>query len=137
MLHRELTDQILRAFFRVSNAFPADMPESTYQRALTILLEEAAVGVEAEIPVRVYFRGQPIGEHRIDLIVGGAVIVECKVAGAVHPQHKRQLLRYLRITGLEVGLLLTFGPDPLCKRIENRIGRGSISGDVEFRRRDR
>ena len=113
------------------------MPESMYQRALIIVLQRAGLEVESEVPVRVYFRGQPIGDYRLDLIVEGVVIVECKVAGRIHSEHTRQLLRYLRITRMEVGLVLNFGPTAQCKRVAHTPREDDGAGDVEFRRRDR
>lgn len=62
-------------------------------------------------------RGRSIGESRPDVIVQNAVIVELKVARALAAVHDVQLLTHLRATGIEVGLLLNFGPEPRSRRV--------------------
>lgn len=65
--------------------------------------------VETEVVAPVYFEGERLdGAFRLDMLVGGAVIVELKAVEALHPVHFAQLRSYLQLTGREVGLLVHF-----------------------------
>jgi GxxExxY protein len=92
---------------------------------MELALREAGLDARREVPLAVEFRGQQIGHFRPDFIVGGAVILELKVARGLHAGHDAQLLNYLRATGVEVGLLLNFGPKPQVRRLilDARPGR--------------
>lgn len=136
MLHEHITDAIIGAFYRVYRALGSGMSETLYQRALMVELARAGLDAESEIPIRVYYRGTPIGDYRLDVLVQLSVLVECKAAACIHPSHKRQLWRYLRITGLEAGLVLNFGPTPSVARVANTGGGRDDDEIVEFRRRD-
>ena len=67
--------------------------------------------------MNVQFEGVEVGVYRADLIVDGKVIVESKVADKIARVHELQLLNYLRATGLTVGLILNFGPQPTFRRL--------------------
>ena len=68
------------------------------------------MSVERQVPVAIEYDGQKFDEgFRADLIVEGKVIVELKSVEKVHPAHKKQVLTYLRLTGLKLGYLLNFG----------------------------
>jgi GxxExxY protein len=84
--------------------------EAVWQRALPIALKARGIESVREVPSAVYFRGQPIGDYRADLIVDGKVIVEMKAMDRILPVHEAQLLNYLKASHLEVGLILNFGP---------------------------
>ncbi len=63
---------------------------------------------EAQLIVPIIYKGQPIGDYRLDLLVEKSVIVELKSVDRFDPIFEAQLLAYLRITGLKRGLLLNF-----------------------------
>ena len=68
------------------------------------------MSVERQVAIAIEYEGQRFDEgFRVDLIVGGKVIVELKSVEKVHPAHKKQVLTYLRLTGLKLGYLLNFG----------------------------
>jgi len=70
------------------------------------------------IPImRMKFAGHDVGLYRADLIVEGKIIVEIKALSSLCDENKSQLINYLKATGLEVGLLLNFGPSPEVKRV--------------------
>lgn len=108
---------ILGAFFEVYNELGYGFLESVYQRALPIALRARGVQCQREVPVTVHYRGEPVGEYRVDLIVERTVIVEAKAADKLVQAHESQLLDYLRATGLEVGLVLNFGPQATFRRV--------------------
>lgn len=117
LLHEDLTDAILRAFYkRVYAALGYGFLEKVYETAMAYELRQAGLEVEQQGRINVYYRGILVGEYFADLVVNNCVIVELKVAPKLLPQHESQLLNYLRATEFEVGLLLNFGPKPTHQR---------------------
>lgn len=116
LLHGELTDRVLRAFFDVYTQLGHGFLESVYEAALTIALNESGLKAERQVPISVRFRGHCIGEYRADLVVEDLLILEIKAQAALSPINEAQLLNYLKATGMQVGLLLNFGPKPQFKR---------------------
>jgi GxxExxY protein len=87
-----------------------------YENSLAIELNHAGHAVVQQRPIRVYYRGQIVGEYFADLVVDERVIVEIKAVHKLLPEHEAQLLNYLKATSYEVGLLLNFGPKPQVRR---------------------
>jgi GxxExxY protein len=121
MIHEDITDKILKAFYIVYNELGTGFLESVYRNAMYILLKEMELKCDAEIPIAVWFRGQKVGDFRADLLVEKAVIVELKACKAIDASHIAQTIHYLRATGIEVGLLLNFGPKPEFKRLVKTV----------------
>lgn len=119
MLYQELTGKILEACFEVSNELGAGFLESVYQNALLIALKQKGLNVQAQFPLAVTFRGEPVGQFYADILVDSKVIVELKAISALSGEHQAQVLNYLKGTGIEVGLLINFGRPKLeYKRLE-------------------
>lgn len=115
--HREITDKILHAFFKI--VYPKlgyGFLEKIYENALVIALTSLRLKVEQQVNITVYFHGQVIGEYFADLLVEGKVIVELKAVSRLLKEQDAQLLNYLRATPYEVGPLLNFGPKPDFRR---------------------
>ena len=122
LLHADVTERVLKAFYEVYNELGGGFLESVYHTALALALRESGLDVASQVPVPVHFRGVVIGDFRADLTVNGRVLLELKAVSSIDPAHEGQLLHYLRATDYEVGMLLNFGPKPQFKRIvlENR-----------------
>jgi GxxExxY protein len=119
MLYQELTGKILEACFEVINELGAGFLESVYQNALLIALKQKGLNVQAQFPLAVMFRGEPVGQFFADILVEDKVIVELKAVSALSGEHQAQVLNYLKGTGIEVGLLINFGRPKLeYKRLE-------------------
>lgn len=89
-------------------------------------LEKRGLSVQRQVALPIEYEGERFDEgFRADPVVGGKVIVELKSVEKVHPAHKKQLLTYLRLTGMKLGYLLNFG-DALMK---NGITR-TINGEL-------
>jgi GxxExxY protein len=117
MLHSELTRTIIGCAFDVLNELGPGFLESVYEKAIAIALSEAGIPVQAQAPIKVMFRGKPVGDFYADLLVDEKVIVELKaVPSALTPLHEAQLINYLNATGIAVGLLLNFGNPKLSYR---------------------
>ena len=93
----------------MSNELGAGFLESVYQNALLLALRQKGLKVEAQKPIEVLFRGENVGHFFADLLVEDKVIVELKAVKAILPEHKAQVINYLKATGIEVGLLVNFG----------------------------
>jgi len=84
--------------------------ETVYEVTLARALERRGLAVQRQVSVPIEYQGETFNEgFRADLIVGELVIVELKSIERVTPAHKKQLLTYLRLTGLKLGYLLNFG----------------------------
>ena len=100
--------------------------ETVYEVTLARALERRGLAVQRQVSVPIEYQGETFSEgFRADLIVGKLVIVELKSIERVTPAHKKQLLTYLRLTGLKLGYLLNFG-EALMRDGINRTINGSI-----------
>jgi GxxExxY protein len=82
--------------------------ESIYEAALCVELETRGIAYERQVRVPVVYKGVVVGEHFIDLVIEGSLIVELKSVAAFAPVHLAQVLSYLKAKNLRVGLLLNF-----------------------------
>jgi GxxExxY protein len=96
------------AFIEVHKALGPGHNESTYQNAMIHELELRNIPYQTQVPVEVIYRGRIVGAGRIDLLVGGKVILELKSVEQLTDVHRGQLLAYLAAAGLRLGLLLNF-----------------------------
>lgn len=110
--HKEITDQIIKAFYEVYNELGFGFLESVYEKALFIVLSQYGLQVEKQKEIEVYFRDDIIGNFRTDLIVENKVILELKAVNKIISIHEAQLINYLKATKIEVGLVLNFGSKP-------------------------
>ena len=120
MIHEELTEKILKACFEVSNELGSGFLESVYEKALLIALAEKGLNAQSQIPLRVMYHGQIVGDFYPDIIVENVVLLELKAIKALAPEHMAQVLNYLKATGIEVGFLINFGNPKLeYRRFDN------------------
>jgi GxxExxY protein len=122
LLHKELTDKIISAFFDVYNELGYGFLEKVYQNSLFIELKTRGFNVEAKKQIKVFYKGHEVGEYYPDIIVEDLVILELKAVESLVKEFDYQLVNYLRGTDIEVGLLLNFGKKPefIRKVYENR-----------------
>ena len=113
LLHEKLTRSIIGCAFEVINELGSGFLESVYEKAMMIALSDAGLSVECQKPIKVFFRGKPIGDYFADLLVEEKVVVELKVMKALVPEHAAQTINYLNATGIQVGLLINFGKPTL------------------------
>ena len=116
MLHSDVTEPILGAFYEVHHALGHGFLESVYERAMAVALEKRGLNVARQSVVRVHFDGCVVGVFFADLLVENRVIVELKACRVLEPSHEAQVLNYLRATTIEVGLLLLFALKPSFRR---------------------
>jgi GxxExxY protein len=102
------TDQILGYAFSVANEVGHGLHEKIYETALAVLLKQNEVPFDQQRRFPVLFREVEVGEFVPDLIVFGTVVVDTKVIDRITDHERGQMLNYLRITKLRVGLILNF-----------------------------
>lgn len=84
--------------------------ESVYETVLAKMLEERGLSVQRQVSVPINLMGLRFDEgFRADLLIGGVLLVELKSVEQLHPVHAKQVLTYLRLLGLPLGLLMNFG----------------------------
>lgn len=127
----DLTGKIIGICIEVHRAVGPGLLESAYQALVMAALSEAGLKVRCQVPVPVEFKGIRIGTgYRIDLLVEECVIVELKAVETLLPVHSAQLLTYLKLSGLSVGLLVNFNLPVVkdgIKRIVNDFPDASAS----------
>jgi GxxExxY protein len=117
----DLAHAVIGAAIEVHRCLGPGYLESVYEEALALELQSRDIPFEKQRPVSVNYKGHPVGEGRLDFLVGGALIVELKAVDALAPIHKAQVLSYLRTTGLHLGLLLNFNVAVLRDGIQRVI----------------
>ena len=117
LLHRDITERVLNSFYGVYDEHGYGFAEAVYARSLAVELQCRGVNIAREVPTTVMYKGVAVGSYRADLIVEGMVLVEVKATKALGPGDEKQVLNYLKATGLEVGLILNFGPRPSFRRM--------------------
>jgi GxxExxY protein len=127
-VHSPLSDEIEELIRRtigccitVHQVLGPGLLESTCFRAVCIELHAAGIPFEAEKHVPVTYRGQLLCHHRLDLVVANAIVVEIKSVERLAPVHHAQLLNYLRVSGLRVGLLINFNLPTLREGVKRIV----------------
>ena len=107
MLHEDITDNIIKGALRVHSLLGPGLLESAYRVCLGFELRKSGILVQPEVAVPIVYDGNTIDVgYRMDLLVEKCVAVEVKAVERVHVLHRVQLLSYLRLSGLQTGLLI-------------------------------
>jgi GxxExxY protein len=125
MTENELAKIIVDIAFKLHVALGPGLLESVYLAVFAYELRKCGLKVETEKPIPVTYETVrlEIG-FRADLVVEDKVIIELKSVDTISDVHKKQLLTYLKLTGIKLGLLINFGQDVLkgnVKRIVNGL----------------
>ena len=109
MKHSELTSRIIGICIKVHKTLGPGLLESIYERAICIELSYACLSFQRQEGIRTLYEDVDLGlGFRADIIVENKVLVEVKSIESVPPVHKKIVLSYLRLSGIEVGLLINF-----------------------------
>ena len=103
-----ITERIIGCAIEVHRTLGPGFPESFYEKALCFELGQRCIRFARQVAMGVEYRGERVGELRLDLLVEDAVVVEVKAVERFDPIHGAQLLSYLKATGRHVGLLINF-----------------------------
>ena len=122
--HNRLAKIIVDSAFQVHKRLGPGLLETVYEAALTHELCKRGLIVDRQRPISVEYDGVYLNEaFRADLVINEKIIVELKSVEKIIPVHKKQLLTYLRLADLRLGLLINFG-DNLIKDGISRIVNG-------------
>lgn len=114
--------QVVDASIKVHKALGPGMLESAYEDVLAYELEKRGLLVERQVPVNVVYEGKIFGDgYRADIVVNKLVVIELKSIETVLPIHRKQLITYLRLSGLKLGYLLNFGASMMKNGIERLV----------------
>lgn len=121
-LHKDITHRIIQAGIAVHRELGPGLLESAYEICLAHELSDKGHHVAQQEKLPIHFRGRRLDAgYRIDLLVDDRVIVEVKAVKSVEPIHEAQLLTYLRLSGIRIGLLMNFNQLRLRDGIKRMI----------------
>ena len=122
MTDSEITYQIRGAVYDVYKALGPGLLESVYEEALAYEIQQRGLKVERQKPVPIIYKGNVLKtELRLDLLVEGRVIVELKSVEEIKKVFYKQLLTYLRLMNLKVGILVNFNTDNILESIDRVV----------------
>ncbi len=120
MTENEITFLVRKSIFEVYNTLGPGLLESVYEKALAIELQENGLEIRCQYPINVHYKEHDLDMgFRADILVEEKVIVEIKSVEELSPFHHKQLLNYLKLTHLHLGILVNFN----CERIDRNIVR--------------
>ena len=124
MTENDISAVVLDSAMVVHRTLGPGLLESVYSKALALEIKSRGLDIEAEVPVDIFYKGEPLGlGFRADLIIANRVLVELKSVEVMLPVHRKQVLTYLRAKDVKLGLLINFGA-PLLNDGFERIANG-------------
>lgn len=123
MRENELSYIIRGAIFKVYNYYGPGLFERVYQKSLFRELQKQGLRVKKEVPVLVEYEGEVIDDDgfRIDILVEDLVLIELKSVEQLTKVHHKQVMTYLKLTGLKLGILVNFNTDDISKEIHRKV----------------
>ena len=121
MSTKELIDVIVECAKLVRNQLSCGFEEKVYKNAMYIEMKKHNLPVEVEVPIKVYYDGQVVGDFRADMIVDKRIIIELKAINTLTVINSVQLVNYLTATGIDDGLLINFGAEHLEIKHKTRL----------------
>lgn len=118
----EWSHRVIGAAIEVHRALGPGLLENAYQTCLCRELEVREIPFVPQTPIRLEYKGAVVeNAYRIDILVAGCVVVELKAVEGLDPVHEAQLLTYLRLTNVWLGLLINFNVPVLKSGIRRRV----------------
>ena len=105
---RELTYLINGAVFEVNRVLGPGFLEKVYENSMMVELKKRNLKAQAQVPVKVEYKGEIVGEYFADIVVEDRIILELKAIESLQKIHEAQLLNYLKATDYKIGLLINF-----------------------------
>src|SRR3989337_1266626 len=117
----DLAHRVIGAAIEVHLLLGPGFLESAYEEALCVEFALRGIEFARQVPVGVEYKGNRVGEARLDLLAGGSLVVELEAVEHIAPIHVAQILSYLKATGLPLGLLISFNVTLLQPRIKRVV----------------
>lgn len=105
---KELSSSVIEAAIKVHKTLGPGYLESFYEEALCLELTNRQIPFERQKSVVITYLGKPIGEHRLDLLIDGKLVIELKAITELDPVHFSIVRSYMKATGATSGLILNF-----------------------------
>lgn len=122
MDENDISYQIRGAIFTVYNALGPGLLESVYETVLAYVLTENGLDVKQQVKLPVVFEGITLDAgYRIDLLINDLVIIEVKSVETLAPVHHKQVLTYLKLSGLRLGMLVNFNSSNISQSIWRKV----------------
>lgn len=113
-----LSHQVIGCAIKVHRALGIGLVESAYEACFSYELAKEGLAVARQVVLPITYDGMRIDAgYKPDIIVNGELLLELKSVTQVLPIHEAQILTYLRLSGIERGLLMNFHSQPLSKGI--------------------
>jgi GxxExxY protein len=119
----ELSGKVIGAALAVHRELGPGFLESVYHCAMRVSLTHRGIPFESQVPIGIAFEDVPVGQGRIDLVIGQQIVLELKAVERLHDLHLAQLKSYLRAAHLHLGLLLNFNSATLTMGASSWIDR--------------
>ena len=117
---------VITEAIHIHQALGPGLLETVYEAIIARRLVKRGLSVERQVAIPIEFEGERFEEgFRADLIIEGKVLLELKSVETINNAHKKQLLTYLKLTGIKLGYLLNFGEELMKQGIPR-----TINGDV-------
>lgn len=113
-----LTDVVIGSAIEVHRHLGPGLLESAYETAMCVELGLRSLRFERQVSVPLYYKKVLLTEHRIDLVVGGRIVVELKSVSRLDPVYTAQVLTYLRALNPRIGLLINFNAAVLTSGVK-------------------
>jgi GxxExxY protein len=117
----QITERIIKCAIEVHSELGPGLLERPYLTALAMALRDAGMTCEVEKTYPIVFRGKTIGDYRTDLIVENHAVVEIKSVERYDPVFLAQMVTYLRVTQLRIGLILNFNRPRLVDGVKRVV----------------
>ena len=123
----DFSHDIIGAAVEVQRVLGTGLPESAYAAALAIELGEREIGFAQDVTLSAEYKGKPLGVvQRADFIVEHAVLVQVKATDSTSEQHRAEALAALRLSGLNLGLLINFNVFPVVKGVHRLVNKARV-----------
>lgn len=128
IVEKELSYQIMQAAFEVHNQLGPGFPEAIYEEAMaTRELLTRGMEIERQKRVVVNYKGKPLAEFVLDLVVNKRIILELKAVAEIARIHEQQALSYLKATGLPLAIIINIGAERVqSSRVVNTKGKAKL-----------
>jgi GxxExxY protein len=122
MTENEISYKIRGAIFKVYNALGPGLLESAYEAVLAYELNKMGLDIKTQVPLPLIYEEVKLDVgYRIDILVENKVIIEIKSVEAISEVHHKQVLTYLKLSGLKLGLLANFNCEDIQKSISRKV----------------
>ncbi|MBC7438650.1 MAG: GxxExxY protein [Flavobacterium sp.] len=122
MTENDISYKIRDAIFKVYNELGPGLSESVYEAALNYQLKKDGFEVKTQVPVSVIYDNQDLNVgFRIDILVENKVIIEIKSVEELSKVHHKQILTYLKLTKLKLGILVNFNCNNILESIHRKV----------------